>query len=221
VLGLAQAAGVPVMSCHPRDQDPDLPYGWVLANRGQISDLFGPPVHIEIDMSYHQATEGWKRVETESFLLDHFPHEIHFLRLLLGDRSFTATRLTDGPEHYMVAGVMGDKTGHVTFTGMGTRLLNAGTFPETITLRCARGTCVVYTKSGLVRYYDHETQEVWHKRITPMLPEAYDRCFERVMREFARIIEGGQPALTVGDLLVINQSSVALAHDGTYTYRPV
>jgi len=219
-LTIAEQRGLVVTSCHPRrsPSNPDLPYGWVKENLTGLVEQFGRLIHVGLDFSYHQPSAIWKT--NRSLLLDHFMHEIDFLRWLLGDQPFIAHRLTDSYDHYHVAGSMTDKGEEIGFSFLGTRRLNANTYPETIQLRFEHGAVLVSTKTGAVDFTNHETQERWRRAISAMNGDGYDRIFAGVMLSFAQEIRGGKGYLSPQDLLVNNGSAVALAAEGVFHYQP-
>ena len=212
---VAVLRGVVVQSCHPREEYPDLPYGWVKENLAELTRRFGPLVHIGLDLSYPVPSLDWKK--DRSFLLDHYVHEIFVLLWWLDGVTFIAQRLYDAFDRYAVSGITNTD---VTFMFMGTRRLEKGldTFPETIQLRFERGGCCINTKTGQLAFYDHASQAVEPGEVTPMQPEAYDRRAMRVMAGLSRALSSRE-GTGIADLKLlwkINKSAVALATVGHY-----
>jgi predicted dehydrogenase len=224
LLYQAESQNIGVMCCFPRShQAPDLPYGWAIANLGELTKRFGRLVHVEVAMSYHQIDpSSWKAGEDQSFLLNHWPHEIEFLLRLLGPHQLKAARVYNAPERYMVSGVMGTGKDAVTFTGRGARLLTADHFEETIFFQFAGGTCQVNTKTGKVLCRDQNTGEEprWGNLVTPMEPPAYDRMFDATMAAFVGVMDGDVPPLSAHQLLTVSNSAVVLAEGRNYSYLP-
>ena len=209
---LATKNNVPIMSCHPRREPPQLPYGWVKNNLHLLQERFGATVHVELDFSYHKPVASWK--ENRSLLLDHFVHEIDFLLWLFGDVPFSAHTLTDSFERYCVAGEMAG----MTFLFNGTRYLESKVYPETIRLRFNRGTCEVNTQTGWIDLRNHENERIQQVSV---LPTNYDIRSRTIMADFAAIIGGKFDLLQHGHLLAITTAAVALAAPrGLYRHRP-
>jgi predicted dehydrogenase len=160
-----------------------------------------------MDFSYHIPAAEWKH--TRSLLLDHYPHEIDFLRFLLGDMPTEVWKLHDAYDLYSVVGKMGG----VTFNCMGTRRLDRRAFPEEIRLRFDRGSCAINTETGVATLADHEhnstTLEVAGKT-------DYTLRVEGVMQDFRRLVDGQGSTLTLTDLEVNTASAIALAARGYY-----
>lgn len=207
-LTRARSLGQVVHSCHPRHETPDQPYGWVKANLEELVSHFGSLVHIELDFSYHAPVKSWKM--QRSLLIDHFSHEIDFVLWILGDVSFEAWRLADSYDRYCVAG---RASGDVSFLFTGTRRLASKTYPETITLRFDRGTCVANTKTGVITYRNHETEELV---VSTVSSTNYDARSQIIMSGFAAAI-GTSPDPALSDRLwQVNASAVMLFEEGHY-----
>src|SRR5688572_25815284 len=136
-------------------------------------------------------------------------------------------RLADGHDHYEVSGriklprrFISIPRRFVEFSCQGTRLHSAkGEFIEIIRLNFAHCECVVYVKTGTVRFRDRRTGERWTEPITPMNAEGYDRVFSSIMRDFVAALDGGPRTHTPKDLRVITEAAVALtAPQGEYSY---
>lgn len=221
-LSWAEAHDVAVASCHPRrDQySTDLAYAWVQSNLALLVERFGRLKRIGLHSSYPRPSMEWKR--DRSFLIDKFVHDIDYLRWLLGDRPFTAERLVDGFDHYEVRGAMDASSGEVEFHCIGTRLHGGkGDYVEIITLNFHNGACIVYNKTGLVRYWDHRTGKMEEdtQSVYPMTSDGYDRVFRGLMHDFAVLLDGGPGVHTLDDLRVNTRAVVALAGPtGKYEY---
>ncbi len=202
---LIQAArnNVLVTTCHPRLENENAPYAWIRHHLGNLQRQYGVLVHVGLDFSYHEPEGDWK--QSRSLLLDHWGHEISYLLELIGARAFTATRLVDGPYRYVVAGGFNEGP---TFFCMGTRMLEAGHYPETITLRFAKGELVLHTLNGKTVFYDHEKLKV---DVGIAVKLSYDDCFVGLMKRFARELESGRSVFSPSDLRLINGSAVTLA----------
>lgn len=207
-LALARDRRQVVQSCHPRHETPDLPYGWVRANFERFRQYFGELVLVELDFSYHAPSAAWKL--NRSLLIDHFSHEIDFLLWLLGDVRFEAWRLADGFDKYCVAG---RTSSDVLFYFIGTRRLSNKTYPETITLRFDRGTCIVNTKTGVVNYRSHEDETIGQEVIAAT---DYDARSHIIMSGFAAAIATGESDTSPDHLWKVNASAVTLAEQGYY-----
>jgi len=211
-LKLAEANNLVVASCHPRRSlIEDLPYGWVTVYLPYLADRFGPLRRVQLSSIYPLPSDGWKT--DRSFLLDKYVHDIDILLRWLPADDYRAVRKMDSYDHYEVEGSMGP----VHFACGGTRLHSADSdFVEIIMLSFARGQyghsrCTIYTKTGLVRYFDGESGESWEHSITPMESEGYDRVFAELMQNFKAAIDGKPGTHTFDELRLINQSAVALA----------
>lgn len=211
-LRIAKRKGLLVASCHQRRSSiADLPYGWVQANLAKLEKRFGPLKRISLNSNYPRPMAAWKH--DRSFLADKFVHDIDYLRKLLGDGSFQAERIFDSHDHYVVHGQMAYGRQAVSFMCEGTRLHNdrdnngRGAFIEYILLNFKHGDCVVYTKTGIVRYVDRRTGQKDAGSITPMVPDSYDRLNGEVTQNFLRGITIHTPV----DLLVNTAAVVALA----------
>jgi predicted dehydrogenase len=206
-LRLARFERVPVASCHQRRSAiADLPYGWVRANLTKLEERFGRLRRIGLNSNYPQPRQEWKR--KRSFLADKFVHDIDYLRILLGNGQFQAERVFDSHDHYITTGRMAYGKLQVEFSCEGTRLHNdRDAFIEYIMLSFERGDCVVYAKPGVVRCYDRRTSQMSEDRITPMVPDSYNRLNREVTQNFvnSRVVH------TPDDLLVNTAAVVALA----------
>ncbi|HEX6461860.1 MAG TPA: Gfo/Idh/MocA family oxidoreductase [Candidatus Saccharimonadales bacterium] len=205
-LELALRRNIPFMSCHPREGS--LPYRWVETHLGDMQRRFGALQHVELDFSYHIPEAAWK--QARSLLLDHFLHEIDFVLRLLGSQPFEAWRLADGFDRYTVAGKL--QKG-VTFLFNGSRRLENSTYPETIMLRFNRGTCLVNTKTGLIIYRNHETEELESELGSPI---DYSVSFDLIMANFAAAISQGANSQHIGHLWRINEAALRLTTRGHY-----
>lgn len=196
-----------VASCHQRRTAPsDLAYGWVLTNLRRLEKRFGRLKRIGLNSNYPHPMRSWK--QHRSFLADKFVHDIDYMRALLGNGHFEANRMFDAHDHYLVTGHMMYGKARVDFTCEGTRLHgDRASFVEYIMLNFERGDCVVYAKSGVIRYHDRRTNASSEEQITPMVPRSYDRQNHEVMRCFL----SGQAVHTPEDLLVNTESVVTLA----------
>lgn len=206
-LRVAQAKRLTVASCHQRRSTvTDLPYGWVRANLAKLEKRFGRLKRIGLSSNYPQPRAGWKH--DRSFLADKFVHDIDYLRILLGNGQFQAERVFDSHDHYITTGRMAYGTLQVEFSCEGTRLHNdRDAFIEYIMLSFEHGDCVVYTKPGIVRYYDRRTDQHGDEAITPMVSDSYDRLNREVTLNFV----GGKAVHAPHDLLVNTAAVVALA----------
>lgn len=218
-LAIAKRRKLPVTSCFPRRDttNTDLPYGWITANFTRLKRRFGALQRIGFNSNYPRPSAGWK--EKRSFLIDKAIHDIDYLRFLLGNKSFIAARHVDSHDHYEVSGTA---DGTLNFSFIGSRLHGSeDEFIETITLNFAYGSCVVYTKTGEVRYRDERSGRNWTEHpLRPMNHTAYDRIFASLMRDFAIQLRSGRPARTFDDLLISNEAVTQLATRGSYTYKP-
>jgi len=208
----AYAKDLLVASCHQRRSTiTDLPYGWVRANLARLETHFGQLRRVGLNSNYPQPREGWKH--DRSFLADKFVHDIDYLRILLGNSPFRAWRLFDSHDHYIVNGRMARGGVDIEFVCEGARLHgDRSAFIEYIMLNFEYGDCVVYTKSGVIRYFDRRTNQEDEDRITPMIPDSYDRLNAEVTHNFLQ----GFVAHTPTDLLVNTASVVALAGPEAY-----
>ena len=207
-MRLAAKEGVPVMSCHPRRESPEHPYGWAKAQLPGLQKLYGALIHVDLDFSYHKPTESWKK--TRSLLLDHFTHEIDFVIWLLGDKRLSVRRLFDSYDRYSVSGRMDE----VSLFFQGTRCLDAKTYPETIGLRFEHARVEIDTKSGAVTIREHETGKVRSLTIQPI---DYDLRFHLVMSEFKQMIRKAQvDEVRLRQLLSITEAAVRLSNSGRY-----
>lgn len=208
-LALAHRKELIVTSCHPRRFDP--PYQWLMTNLRKLITQYGEVMNIALDFSYPPTSSPWK--QARSLLLDHFSHEIDYIRALLGDMSFVVNKVHDSPHAYRVAGILEN---NITFVFSGTRRLTKRVYPETIHVRLERGECTINTKTEVAFIYDHETFE---HRMVPVTPTDYDLRFALLMKNFAHAVKGEIPNyLSPADLLVNTESAIALLVDGTYTY---
>lgn len=212
----ASQSGVVVASCHPRRDrhNLELPYGWAKDNLARLRNRFGKLESIGLASAYERVEKG--AAKDPSFLMDKFPHDIDYLRFLLGDTTLEAECHMDSYDHYRVKGtVFSPEDGRgVEFLCECTRLHGAEKeYIETITLTFERGVCLVYTMTGVVRYYDRKVHTVWEgPKITPLKgDDAYDRVFEAVMRDFAGAIRGETGVHTLEDLFINNAAAVDLA----------
>lgn len=206
-LERAHATGLLVASCHQRRTTiTDLPYGWVRHNLANLENRFGRLRHIRLNSNYPQPQRQWKH--DRSFLADKFVHDIDYLRVLLGNGTFRASREFDSHDHYIVSGSMAYRNSHVKFACEGTRLHNdRDAFLEYVMLNFEHGDCVVYTKTGMVRYHDRQTGSNHQVEITPMVPGSYDLQNQEVTQNFVN----GHAVHTASDLLVNTAAVVALA----------
>jgi predicted dehydrogenase len=215
-LRAAEAKRLLVASCHQRRSAiADLPYGWVRANLAKLEKRFGRLTRIGLNSNYPQPRAGWKH--DRSFLADKFVHDIDYLRILLNNGRFRAERVFDNHDHYVVTGQMAHGRHQVVFNCEGTRLhSDRGAFIEYIMLSFEHGECVVYTKPGIVRYFDRRTGRSSDESITPMIPDSYNRLNAEVTRNFM----AGRVIHTPNDLLVNTAAVVALAGpEGWYVGR--
>ena len=215
-LSVAQDKGLLIASCHQRRSTiSDLPYGWVRANLARLEGRFGRLKRIGLNSNYPQPKADWKR--DRSFLADKFVHDIDYLRVLLNNGRFQASRVFDSHDHYVVTGQMAYSQSQVDFSCEGTRLhKDSGAFIEYILLGFEHGECVVYTKPGLVRYHDRRTDKRRERSITPMIPDSYDRLNREVTRNFLN----DKVVHTLNDLMVNTAAVVALAGPmGSYEGR--
>jgi predicted dehydrogenase len=210
-LILAKQTKVIVTSCHPRRFDP--PYVWLAHQLPQLVQEFGALVRIEMDFSYHIPSAEWKH--GRSLLLDHFPHEMDYLRHLLGDRGFTAWKLHDSHDNYCVAGRTDND---VTFLCSGTRRLKRSAFPEEIRLRFDRGSCTVNTETGMAAIHDHERQSYSQSYSLEFAGRTnHTLRVEEVMRDFSNMLNGKPGMLSLADLEVNTASAVLLDATGYYS----
>lgn len=205
-----------VTSCHPRRFDP--PYMWVADNMERLQLRLGPLVQIALDFSYHVPSASWKH--DRSLCKDHCPHEVDFVRMVLGDCRLNLWPIADSFDNYCVVGTANDTVGLV-FTG--TRKLQEHHFIEEIRLRFAQGTCVVNTKTGWATIDDHEASDKNGKRkdyqpTTEFVGDTdYDLRLRGVMKDFLDMINGVAGTLSHSDLLVNTQSAIVLAHGDRFT----
>lgn len=215
-LQTAQTNQTMVASCHQRRSAiVDLPYGWVRANLPKLQQRFGPLRAVRLNSNYPQPQRAWKH--NRSFLADKFVHDIDYLRILLGNGAFRLQRRFDNYDHYLVTGRMAYGGSNVELVCEGTRLHNdRGAFIEYILLSFKNGECVVYTKPGVVRYYDRRTDQKSDGRITGMISPSYDRLNREVTHNFLN----GVAVHTPSDLLINTAAVVALAGpQGLYRLR--
>lgn len=220
-LRSAQSQRLLVASCHQRRSGiADLPYGWVRANLARLEKRFGRLKRIGLNSNYPRPQAAWKH--DRSFLADKFVHDADYLRILLGNGRFSAERVFDSHNHYVVTGQMRHGRRDVEFVCEGTRLHNdrgpdgRGVFIEYIMLNFEHGECVVYTKTGTVRYRDRRTGQSSEDSITAMVPASYDRLNREVTRNFV----DGRAVHTTQDLLTNTAVVVALAgSEGRYEGR--
>jgi len=203
-LVAAERNNVLVTTCHPRNEVENGPYTWVRNVLGNYEGRYGALEHIELNFTYQATETQWKK-EGRSLLLDHWGHEVGFMMKLFSLQPFMAMQLADSPDHYAVAGRLNEG---VTFFCSGSRRLTTEHYPETITLRFARGTVTVYTLTGKTVFYDHETLEVTFGMATPL---SYDETFTGVMKRFARELKTGRSAFSFPELRLIAESGVRLA----------
>lgn len=207
-LRLAQIKGVPVMSCHPRRESPEMPYGWAKAQLPSLTAYYGALLHVELDFSYHRPTADWKMAR--SLLLDHFTHELDFLLWLVGDQPISIRRVFDSHDRYCAMGQVGD----VSVVCHGTRRLEAKTYPESIRLRFECGTVTIHTKTGQVVVGEHENDSVREIGISPI---DYDVRFALIMTEFKKMIEAKHVDVArLQQLFKITEAAVQLTHTGHY-----
>lgn len=220
-LATARRKQLHVASCHQRRSAiADLPYGWVRDNLPKLTRRFGRLTRIGLNSNYPQPRAAWKH--DRSFLADKFVHDIDYLRILLSSAPFQAQRVFDSHDHYIVVGEIGSGRKSVSFSCEGTRLHNdrgtdgRGAFIEYIMLSFEHGECVVYTKPGVVRYFDRRTGKRGEEPITPMVPNSYDRLNREVTLNFL----AGRAIHTPNDLLINTATVVALAGpEGRYVGR--
>jgi predicted dehydrogenase len=215
-LSTAQSKHLMVASCHQRRSTiSDLPYGWIRGNLARLEERFGDLKRIGLSSNYPRPRAGWKH--DRSFLADKFVHDIDYLRALLQNGQFRASRVLDSHDHYIVTGQMARGKHRVDFSCEGTRLHNdRDAFIEYILLNFKHGECVVYTKTGILRYLDRRTGMCDEKSITPMVPNSYDRLNREVTRNFV----DGNATHTPNDLLINTAAVVALAGpEGLYEGR--
>lgn len=209
-VALAAASGRVLTTCHPRRFDP--PFIWLKANLGRLTEGLGEPLGFGFDFSYHAPrpeTRGLHR----SLLLDHFGHEVDLMHFLFGRRPFEASRLVDGELRYHVTGVRDDG---LTFSFHGTRMLRKPVYPESCTVRFARGEMLMDMQGGLARIFDRDNGTV---REEACGTTDYDVRFRAVNGTFVRAALGlGPDYLEAEDLLVNNLSAVALAEDGSFSW---
>lgn len=212
-MRLAVRQGVPVMSCHPRRESAELPYGWAKAQLIGLRKLYGALMHVELDFSYHRPTAPWKMAR--SLLLDHFTHELDYLLWLLGDVQFSVQRIFDTSDRYSVAG----RIGEVSLQFHGSRRLDAKTYPETIRLRFERGTVDINAKTGAASTREHETEQVRRLSIQPI---DYDLRFHLIMTEFKQMIKAPRvDEARLQQLFKITEAAVTLSvGSGHYTSAP-
>lgn len=211
---LRQAAkqGVPVMSCHPRREPAEYPYGWAKAQLIGLQKLYGALMHVELDFSYHRPTATWKLAR--SLLLDHFTHELDFMLWLLGDEQFSVRRIFDGPDRYSVSG----RIGEVSLFFHGSRRLDAKTYPETIRLRFEHGTVNINAKTGAILTREHETEQLYKLTVQPI---DYDLRFHLIMSEFKHMIKTAHiDEARLQQLFEITEAAVTLVGPGQYTALP-
>ena len=212
-LYTAGQKGLVVASCHPRRDrnNRDLAYGWIKANFDRLTEQFGPLERIGLHSVYPRPSQPEKH---SSFLIDKFVHDIDFLRFLLGDLAFTAERFDDSPDHYCVSGYIHQKDRIVSFYCESTRLHGGeDEYIEYVSLSFRYGTCMVYIRTGEVRYHDHRDDDKWTDTdsIRKMDKAGYDLVFSGLMRDFADTLDGKAPLHSPDELLVINESAVMLA----------
>ncbi len=213
-LRSAQAKQLPVASCHQRRSTiADLPYGWVRANLKTLEGRFGPLKRVGLSSIYPKPSQGWK--QDRSFLADKCVHDTDYLSALLDGR-LEARRELDSYDHYVVSGHIARGNG-VDFRCEGTRLHNdRDAYIEYILLGFDHGDCVVYTKTGIVRYIDRRTGKKVIGEITPMIPSSYDRLNREVTLNFLN----GHAVHTPADLLANTTAIVALVGpEGYYKGR--
>lgn len=192
LLGMAHGRLIKVTSCHPRRFDP--PYIWTMENLPWLVEWLGKLLHVELDFSYHRSTKPWK--QGRDLRLDHFGHEVDFLRVLTRANIQEIWGGTSSPRYYIATGRL---TNGITFVCQGSRELQRDAFPEKIALRFARGTCTIDTESGFVVVHDDEgpTPETLPTRV----PTDHTFRLLRVMEDLHRLIETGEGELTTEDLM--------------------
>lgn len=207
---IAKHKNVYIVSCHPRRCRKD-PYGWVKENLSKLVKTYGPLEHIDLSFSYPPPKKSWKT--ERSLLLDHYPHEIDYLRWLLGDRPFRAERLQDRFDIYKVTGVL---SGDISFLFTGNRTSRSSVYQEEIRLRFERGECTVDATAGKVWHRARTAQSWTEKQIGPI---DYDQRFANVMSDFLAAIKRPGANPNDKDLLVNTESAIALAGPrGVYRY---
>jgi predicted dehydrogenase len=207
---LAQAKKLVISSCHVRRFDP--PYRWLRDNLADLIERFGSLVHVTLDFSYHRPSDGWKH--ERSLLLDHWGHEVDFLRFLLSDRPLMAVCQHDSYDSYAVAGQIGNDVG---FQCLGTRRLYEGIFAEEVRLRFDQGTVTLNTMTGRLIESDHDSVL---DTLDEVQPTDHAARLRGVMANFAEAI-GGRPCyLTPDDILVNTVSGIELVQEDSFFYQP-
>ncbi len=210
-LALCQAAALKlvVTSCHPRRFDP--PFLWIREHLPRLRAELGAVIGIDFDFSYHRpsGTKGGLHV---GLLIDHLNHEYDLMNFLFGFSPVRAHKIMDGQLRYHVAGVREDT---IAFTFTGTRLLDAGRYPEFFRIRFERGDLALNCESGEVRFIYHETGRV----DTPRAERTdYTKRFVSVMQNFADAIRGDAPNyLTHADLFRNTEIGIALTEGELYS----
>ncbi len=208
-LNMAEEKKLVVTSCHPRRFDPC--YEQVKNSLPKFIERFGKIKSVSLDFSYPEPGEKWKN--DRSLLLDHFPHEIDWLRYVLGDSPFEAIKLADGHLEYTVAGIREDG---IIFNFSGTRMLTKSPhpdYPEIIKFRFARGGVTINTSSGRVWVDDHEHQT--NAENYCIATAHYMTRLTRLNQDFAASIRGEKKSyLSRADLLINTITAINLATNG-------
>lgn len=198
-------------SCHPRRYD--RPIWWLHpqvsleSSNPTLLKRFGKVVSFSFDFSYHEPTNNWKH--GRSLLLDHVNHEVDLMNCLFGIQGFEAWKLSDGFDHYSVAGRRDDG---ITFYFQGTRRLHNHTYPEWCVVRFERGEVRLDMMMGLAYISDHE------KKITETIPGLaidYDGRLRKVTHDFhGAICDDRLGYLTRSEMLMNTEAGILLQNDG-------
>lgn len=220
-LAVAKHRGLVVSTCHPRRVSD--PYMWPRTAMGGLVRKYGKLVKVELMFDYPVPKSSGKHV---SLMVDHFSHEIDYLRWLLSGISpqelpFTVHCKPGVPvgaaDQYAVEGVMGDVG--FEFSGSRTNANPKRIFAEYITLQFERGMCRVSTADGRIEMRRTGDRSTTYANTNPT---DYDKHFARLMGGFAAQING-QPSsyvITTRDMLVNTESTIVLAQNGEYNYVP-
>ena len=210
----AKRAGIPVMSCHPRQdtQNRDLPYGWVNTQLARLRRQFGELIHVGLDFAYPAPRGGWK-ADGRSLAGDHATHELLAIRDWSGSKEkIRALLVHDSPDHYSMVGAIGK----MSFSCVGTRLEEPGLelYPETIDLRFKKGRQGVDTGTGKLLAKIHGSWSEYGNKIRPLTGKAaYDDVFMAGARRFIAVLEKRVPP-PYDELLEINSAMIELLEHG-------
>ncbi|MGD8373432.1 MAG: Gfo/Idh/MocA family oxidoreductase [Candidatus Woesebacteria bacterium] len=215
-FAVAKHRGLIVSTCHPRRVSD--PYMWPKNSLGWLVRTCGKLERVELMFDYPVPKKPGKH---ESLMVDHFSHEIDYLRWLLSglapnELPFAVSRKSDGADEYVADGVMGDV--EFEFSGSRKNTSTKRVFAEYITLRFSNGWCKVSTVDGRVEIHGKGKSTTY----ASAGPTDYNKHFARLMAGFAAEISG-QPtsySISVRDMLVNTESTIRLAQHGSFTYAP-